>query len=145
MLLRIAAAVGIAFALAAVIYALNSQRSRSVKPFFTSAVRVGCLSLGASAWLGFASTALIWVFPLNVLASAVIGYYGTKKAQSAFPASEVKAFAILSFATGTAIAAALATEGDPFMLQVAAPYSLLNAVAMAISASLALRLARSVA
>lgn len=145
MLLRIATAVGIAFALAAVIYALRSQRNRSVKPTFASVVRVGCLSLGASAWLGLASTALIWVFPLNVVASAVIGYYGTKKAQSAFPASEVKAFAILSFAAGTAIAAALATEGDPFMLQVAAPYSLLNAVAMAISAFLALRPARSVA
>ena len=145
MLLRIATAVGIAFALAAVIYALRSQRSRSVKPTFASAVRVGCLSLGASAWLGLASTALIWVFPLNVVASAVISYYGTKKAQSAFPASEVKAFAILSFTAGTAIAAALATEGDPFMLYVAAPYSLLNAVAMAISAFLALRPARSVA
>jgi hypothetical protein len=145
MLLRIATAVGIAFTLAAVIYALRSQRSRSVKTTFASAVRVGCLSVGASAWLGLASTALIWVFPLNVVASAVIGYYGTKKAQRAFPAPEVKAFAILSFAAGTAIAAALATEGDPFMLQVAAPYSLLNAVAMAISACLALRPARSVA
>ena len=145
MLLRIATAVGITFALATVIHALRSQKSRPIRSTLASAVRVGCLSLGASAWLGLASTALIWVFPLNVVASAVIGYYGTKKAQRAFPAPEVKAFAILSFAAGTAIAAALATEGDPFMLQVAAPYSLLNAVAMAISACLALRPARSVA
>ena len=145
MLLRIATAVGIAFALAAVIYALQSRGSRFVKPTFASAARVGFLSLAASAWLGLASTALVWVFPLNVVASAAIGYYGTKKAKRVLAGSEVKAFAALSFAAGTAIAAALATEGDPFIRQVAAPYSMLNAVAMAISAFLALRPARSVA
>ena len=143
MLLRIVTSVGIAFALAAVIYALSGQSSRAVRPNLASAVRVCCLSLGASAWLVLASTALIWVFPLNIVASAVIGYYGTKKAQTALPASEVKAFAILSFAAGASIAAAIATAGDPFMLQVAAPYSLLNAVAMAISSYFALRPARS--
>ena len=143
MLLRIATSVGVAFALAAVIFALSGQSSRSVKHSFASAVRIGCLSLGASAWLVLASTALIWAFPLNVVASAVIGYYGTKKALGAFPVSEVKAFATLSFAAGIAIAVAIATAGDPFMLQVAAPYSLLNAVAMAIPSYLALRPARS--
>jgi hypothetical protein len=143
MLLRVAAAVGIAFALAAGIYALSGKSSRAVKPNLASAIRVCCLSLGASAWLVLASTVLIWVFPLNIVASAVLGYYGTKKARSAFPASEVKAFAILSFAAGAAIAAAIATAGDAFMLQVAAPYSLLNAVAMASSSFLALRPARS--
>jgi hypothetical protein len=145
MLLRIATAVGIVFALAAVIYALSGHSSRSVKPSFAAAVRVGCLALGASAWLVLASTALLWVFPLNVVASAVIGYYGVKRAQSAFPASEVKSLAILSFAAGTSIAAAIATAGDAFMLQVAAPYSLLNAVAMAIPAVLVVQRARSVA
>jgi hypothetical protein len=145
MLLRIATAVGVTFALAAVIYALSTQKHPSVKPSFASVFRVGLLSLAASAWLGLASTALLWVFPLNVVASAVIGYFGTRKAQLAFPASEVKAFAILSFTAGTAIAVALATAGDPFLLQVAAPYSLLTAAAMAGSAFLALRLPRSVA
>jgi len=145
MFLRTATAVGIAFSLVALIYALGTQRSRSVKPSFVSVIRVGCLSLSASVWLGLASTVLIWVFPLNVIASAVIGYYGTKKAMGAFPTLEVKAFAILSFAAGTAIAAALATEGDPFLLYVVAPYSLLNTIAMSISAFLALRPARSVA
>ena len=145
MLLRVATGIGVVFALAAVIYALSGQSSRLAKPSFASAFRVGCLSLGATAWLVLASTALIWVFPLNVVASAAISYYGTKKAQSGFPALEVKAFAILSFAAGASIAAAIATAGDPFLLQVAAPYSLLNAVAMAISAYFALRPLRSVA
>ena len=143
MILRIAIAVGIAFALAAVIYALSGQSNRSIKPNLASAVRVGNLSLGTSAWLVLASTALIWVFPLSIVASALIGYYGTKKAQGAFPASEVKAFVILSFATGASIAVAIATDGDSFMLHVAAPYSLLNAIAMAVSSYLALRPARS--
>ena len=145
MLLRIATAVGIAFALAAIIYALSGRTSRSAKPSFAPVVRVGCLALGASSWLVLASTALIWVFPLNIVASAVIGYYGTKKAESTFPASEVKAFAILTFAAGTSIAAAIATAGDPFMLQVAAPYSLLNAVALAISSFIAIGPPHSVA
>jgi hypothetical protein len=143
MLLRVTAAVGIAFVLAAGIYALSGQSSRAVKPNLASAVRVCCLSLGASAWLVLASTALIWLFPLNVVASTVIGFYGTKEARGAFPASEVKAFAFLSFTAGASIAAAIATAGDPFMLQVAAPYSLLNALAMAISSYLALRPTRS--
>ena len=143
MLLRIATAVGIAFALAGVIYALSGLAGRSVKPSLASAFRVGCLSLGASAWLVLASTALIWVFPLNIVASAVIGYLGTGRAKGAFPASEVKAFVILSFAAGACIAAAIATAGDAFMLQVAAPYSLLNAIAMAGSSYLSLRPARS--
>jgi hypothetical protein len=143
MLLRVAASVGIVFVLAAGIYALSGQSGRAVKPNLASAVRVCCLSLGASAWLVLASTALLWVFPLNIVASAVIGYYGTKSARRALPASEVKAFAILSFAAGAAVAAAIATAGDPFMLQVAAPYSLLNAVAMAISSYFAFRPAPS--
>jgi len=143
MLLRTATAVGIALALAGAVYALSGQFTRSVKPSFASAFRVGCLSLGASAWLLLASTALIWVFPLNIVASAVIGYVGTRRARGAFPSSEVKAFVLLSFASGASIAAAIATAGDPFMLQVAAPYSLLNAVAMAGSSYFAFRPARS--
>ncbi len=143
MLLRVATSVGIAFALAAVIYALPGQRSRAAKPNLASAIRVSCLALGASAWLVLASTALIWAFPLSIITSAILGYYGTKKAQSAFPVSEVKAFAVLTFVAGVSIAAAIASAGDPFMLQVAAPYSLLNAVAMAISSYFALRSERS--
>ena len=76
---------------------------------------------------------------MTIVASAVIGYLGTRSAKGAFPSSEVKAFVVLSFACGVSIAAAIATAGDPFMLQVAAPYSLLNAVAMAGSLYFALR------
>ena len=143
MLLRIATAVGIALALAGVVYALAGQATHSSKPSLASALRVGCLSLGASAWLTLASTALIWVFPLNIVASAVIGYLGTRSAKGAFPASEVKVFVVLSLACGASIAAAIATAGDPFLLQVAAPYSLLNTVAMAGASYLALRPAPS--
>ncbi len=145
MLLRIATAVGIAFALAAIVYALSGRSNRSAKRSFAPIVRVGCLAFGASSWLVLASTALIWVFPLNIVASAVIGYYGTKKAQTPFPTSEVKAFAVLTFAAGSSIAAAIATAGDAFMLQVAAPYSLLNAVAMGVSSFIAFRSPHSVA
>jgi hypothetical protein len=143
MLLRIATTVGITLALAGVVYALSGRGTDSDKPSFASAVRVGCLSLGASAWLALASTALLWVFPLNIVASAVIGYLGTRSAKSAFPASEVKAFVLLSLACGASFAAAIATAGDEFMLQVAAPYSLLNTVAMAGSSYFALRPAPS--
>ncbi len=142
MLVRIAAAVGIAFALATVLFALRGHSGRAN---FASVARVGFLSLGAAAWLGLASTALLWVFPINVVASAYIGFYATRRALKAFQPLEVKAFAMLSFAAGAAIAAAIATKGDAFLLQVAAPYSLLNAAAMAIAALIALRSSRSVA
>ncbi|MCZ8032839.1 MAG: hypothetical protein O9339_19155 [Rubrivivax sp.] len=131
MLLRIATAVGIALALAGVWYALTSRSARSPKPTIAAAVRIGCMALGSTAFLLLASTALLWLFPLNVVASAVVGYASTKSARLAFPVKELKAFAALSLVCGASIAAALATSPDPFMLQVAAPYSLLNAMAFA--------------
>ena len=139
MLLRIATALGITFVLAAVVYALSGWTNRPVKPNIASVARVFCLSLGAIAWLVLASTALLWAFPLNSLASAVFGYCGTKMALSEFSTSEVKVFAILSALAGASVAAALATAGDPFMLYVAAPYSLLNTLALAIASYFALR------
>ena len=145
MLLRIATAIGVTLALAGLLYALSSRPGKPAQPSLAAALRVGCLALGASAWLAMASTALVWLFPLNVVASAAVGYFGTRSAQSAFPASEVKAFVILASACGAAIAAALATGGDPFVLQVAAPYSLLNAIALGAAAYMALRHRRGVA
>jgi hypothetical protein len=145
MLLRIAAAVGFTLALAGLAYVLSNKRGQPTGPSLPSALRVGCLALSASAWLALASTALIWLFPLNVLASAAAGYFGTRSAKAACPESEVRACAILAAVCGVAIAAAVATAGDPFMLHVAAPYSLLNAVAMAGAAYMALRPSRSVA
>jgi hypothetical protein len=145
MLLRIATAIGVTLALAGLIYVLSCLRAHRTSPSIASTVRVGCLALAASAWLVLASTALIWLFPLNVVASAAVGFFGTRSALTALPQSEVKAFAALAFACGTAIAAAVATGGDPFMLQVAAPYSLLNSFAMAASAYIALRPRRGVA
>ncbi len=145
MLLRIATAIGVTLALAGLLYALSSRPGKPAQPSLAAAPRVGCLALGASAWLAMASTALVWLFPLNVVASAAVGYFGTRSAQSAFPASEVKVFVILASACGVAIAAALATGGDPFVLQVAVPYSLLNAIALGAAAYMALRHRRGVA
>jgi hypothetical protein len=145
MLLRIATAVGFTLALAGLVYVLTNQRGLSAKASLPSALRVGCLTLGASAWLALASTALIWLFPLNVVATAAVGYFGTRSAMAAVPAPEVKAFAILAAVSGVAIAAAVATSGDPFMLHVAGPYSLLNTVTMAGAAYIAMRPRRGVA
>ncbi len=145
MLLRIAAAVGFTLALAGLVCVLSNHLGHRARPSLPSALRVGCLALGASAWLALASTALIWIFPLNVVASAAVGYFGIRSARSAFPAPEVKASTILAAVSGFAIAAAVATAGDPFMLRVAAPYSLLSTVAMVGAAYMALRPRRGVA
>ncbi len=145
MLLRIATAVGFTLAIAGLFYVLSNQRGQPHRASLPAALRVGSFTLGASCWLALASTALIWLFPLNLVASAAFGYFGVRSAKAAFPAQEVKAFAILAAVSGLAIAAAIATEGDPFMLHVAGPYSLLNALAMAGAAYMALRRGRGVA
>jgi hypothetical protein len=143
MLLRIATAVGIALALAALLYALAPRSASAPRPTIATAVRVGSIVIGCTAWLVLASTALLWLFPFNVAASAVVGYASTRSARSAFPVNELKAFAALSLVCGASVAAALASSADPFMVQVAAPYSLLNALALATASFLTSRPERS--
>ena len=139
MLLRIAAALAFTAALAGVALMLARRFSRSGAPSYPSAFRLGYVFLGASAWLTLASTALLWVFPLSVVASATIGYLGTKGAKISLQGAEVKALVLLPLVSGAAIAVAMATYGDPFLLQVATPYSVLNTIAMVGTAYLTLR------
>lgn len=139
MLPRIAIAMSLVLAAAGVVYFLIPRGGAPNKASIAVAVRVGCLALGMGVWLALASTALLWVFPFNVLLSLAVGYVGTKQALHAFPRSEVRASVLLAFALGVGIAVAIATLGDSFLTYVAGPYSLLNALALAGAAYLALR------
>ena len=141
MLPRIAIAVSVVLAVAGVVYFLALRGGRHNKASLATAVRVSCLALGMGAWLTLASTVLLWIFPLSVLLSLAVGYVGTKKALDAFPRNEVRASALLAFALGAGVAAAIASSEDSFLTYVAGPYSLLNAVALAGASYLALRVA----
>jgi hypothetical protein len=139
MLPRIAVAISLVLAIAGVVYILASRGKLQNKASIAVAVRVGCLALGMGAWLALASTALLWIFPFSVLLSLVVGYVGTKQALRAFPRNEVRASALLAFALGAGVAAAIASSGDAFLTYVAGPYSLLNAIAFAGASYLVMR------
>lgn len=141
MLPRIAIAMSVVLAVAGVVYFLALRGGRYNKASLATAVRVGCLALGMGAWLALASTVLLWIFPLSVLLSLAVGYVGTKQTLHAFPRSEVRASALLAFALGVGVAAAIASSGDSFLTYVAGPYSLLHAIALAGASYLALRVA----
>ena len=142
MLPRIAIAMSLVLAVAGAVYFLASRGGASDKASIATAVRVGCLALGMGAWLALASTALLWIFPFSVLLSLAVGYVGTKQALHAFPRREVRASVLLALALGLGTAIAIASLGDSFLTYVAGPYSLLNALALAGAAYLALRVVR---
>lgn len=138
---RIGIAMALVLALAGMAYLLFQHGDQRKKASIGVAVRVGCIALGMGAWLALASTALLWIFPFSILLSIAVGYIGTKRALHAFPRAEVQASALLSLALGLGVAVAIAASGDSFLTHVAAPYSLLNAIALAVSSYLALRFA----
>lgn len=139
MLSRIAIAMSLVLAVAGVVYVPVARGDLQSKASIAAAVRVGSLALGMGAWLTLASTVLLWIFPFSVLLPLAVGYVGTKQALHAFPRSEVRASALLAFALGAGVAAAIASSGDSFLTYVAGPYSLLNAVALAGASYLVLR------
>ena len=91
-----------------------------------AAIRVGTLVLGAGAWLLLSGTVLLWVFPLNIVASGYFAYFAVRSLLTAFPHNELRLAAVLALLLGLSISAYIWIAGDPAMRFIAGPYSLLN-------------------
>jgi hypothetical protein len=104
-----------------------------------SAFRVGTLVLGAGAWLSLSSIVLLWIFPLNIVATGYVAYFAVRSLLHSFPRNELLSVAVLTLMLGALLSGYIWLAGDPVMRFIAGAYSVLNLAVFLTSAALSFR------
>ena len=101
--------------------------------------RVGVLVLVAALWLVLSSSVLLWIFPLNIVASGYVAYFIVKHVAATFRRTQLQIAAALVLVLGLLLSGYILVAGDPAMKYIAGPYSLLNLAVFLVTASLVYR------